>query len=144
MREDSPDSYLIANHRGAQSSNSGTFEVSGPIIKDHLFFYVLNQQRENSQSTAFKTTGQYTVDKSNDPFWGAKIDGYITDRQRVELTYFDTQKTIDRSAYLYNATTDTIGAQLPSTVYRQGGVNYVARYTGTFTDWFTLSAAYGK
>ncbi len=144
MREDSPDSYLIANHRGAQSSKSGTFEVSGPIIKDHLFFYVLNQQRENSQSTAFKTTGQYTVDKSNDPFWGAKIDGYITDRQRVELTYFDTQKTIDRTAYLYNGTTDVIGAQLPSTVYRQGGVNYVARYTGTFTDWFTLSAAYGR
>jgi hypothetical protein len=23
-------------------------------------------------------------------------------------------------------------------------VNYVARYTGTFTDWLTLSAAYGR
>ncbi len=144
LREDSPDSYLIANHRGERSRKSGTFEVSGPIIKDHLFFYVLNQQRDDKDSTAFITTGQYTVDKSNDPFWGAKLDGYITDRQRVELTYFDTQRTIDRSAYLYNGTTDTIGAQLPSTVYRQGGVNYVARYTGTFTDWFTLSAAYGK
>jgi hypothetical protein len=144
LREDSPDTYIIANHRGGQKANSGTFEVSGPIIKDHLFFYVLNQQRDYEQDTAFKTTGQYTKDKSNDPFWGAKLDGYITDRQRVELTYFDTQKTIDRTAYAYNATTDTIGAKLPSTVYRQGGVNYVARYTGTFTDWFTLSAAYGR
>ena len=144
LREDAPDSYLVANHRGGRSEKSGTFEVSGPIIKDHLFFYVLNQQRDFSQQTAFKTLGQYTVDKSNDPFWGAKIDGYITDRQRVELTYFDTQKTINRSAYAYAAGPDTIGAALPSTVYRQGGVNYVARYTGTFTDWFTLSAAYGK
>lgn len=144
MRQDSPDTYLIANHRGGQSSKSGTFEVSGPVIKDHLFFYVLNQQRDQEQKTAYKTLGQYAVDKSNDPFWGAKLDGYITDRQRVELTYFDTQKTINRSAYAYNAATDTIGAALPSTVYRQGGVNYVARYTGTFTDWFTLSAAYGK
>lgn len=144
LREDSPDSYLIANHRGGKSDKSAIVEVSGPIIKDHLFFYVLNQQRDQQQQTAFKTLGQYTVDKSNDPFWGAKIDGYITDRQRVELTYFDTQKTINRSAYAYNGTTDVIGAALPSTVFRQGGVNYVARYTGTFTDWFTLSAAYGK
>lgn len=144
MREDSPDTYIIANHRGKASNSSGTFEVSGPILPDHLFFYVLNQQRKSSQSQAQITNGQYVVDKSNDPFWGAKIDGYITDKQRVELTYFDTQKTINRSAWAYNGTTDVIGAQLPSTVYRQGGVNYVARYTGTFTDWFTLSAAYGK
>ena len=143
-REDSPDTYIIANHRSKRSEKTGIFEVSGPIIEDHLFFYVLNQQRDFSQAQAQKTTGQYVVDKSNDPFWGAKIDGYITDKQRVELTYFDTQKTINRSAYAYAAGTDTIGAQLPSTVYRQGGVNYVARYTGTFTDWFTLSAAYGK
>jgi hypothetical protein len=143
-REDSPDTYIIANHRSKSTNNSGTFEVSGPIIEDHLFFYVLNQQRKSSNAQAQKTTGQYVVDKSNDPFWGAKIDGYITDKHRVELTYFDTQKTINRSAYGYNGTTDVIGAQLPSTVYRQGGVNYVARYTGTFTDWFTLSAAYGK
>jgi len=144
LHEDSPDTYIIANHQGKRTRKSGTFEVSGPIIKDHLFFYVLNQQRDDTDATAFKTTGQYAVDKSNDPFWGAKLDAYITDRQRVELTYFDTQKTIDRTAYAYNAGTDTIGAQLPSTVYRQGGVNYVARYTGTFTDWFTLSAAYGR
>ncbi len=143
-REDSPDTYIIAEHRSKRSDKSATFEVSGPIIEDHLFFYVLNQQRDQSSSQAQKTTGQYVVDKSNDPFWGAKIDGYITDKHRVELTYFDTQKTINRSAYAYNGTTDVIGAQLPSTVYRQGGVNYVARYTGTFTDWFTLSAAYGK
>jgi hypothetical protein len=144
LREDAPDTYIIANHRSARSDKSGTFEVSGPIIKDHLFFYVLNQQRDLEQKTAYKTVGQYTIDKSNDPFWGAKIDGYITDRQRVELTYFDTQKTIDRTAFAYASGTDTIGAKLPSTVYRQGGVNYVARYTGSFTDWFTLSAAYGR
>lgn len=144
LREDSPDSYIIANHRGKTTNNSATFEVSGPIIEDHLFFYVLNQQRDSKSAQAQKTTGQYVVDKSNDPFWGAKLDGYITDKQRVELTYFDTKKTINRSAFGYNGGTDTIGAALPSTVYKQGGINYVARYTGTFTDWFTLSAAYGK
>ncbi len=144
LREDSPDTYLIANHRSYSQQNSGTLEVSGPIIKDHLFFYVLNQQRDNEQRTAYRTLGQYAVDKSNDPFWGAKIDGYITDRQRVELTYFDTQKTIDRTAYAYSNSKDTVGAYLASTAYKQGGVNYVARYTGTFTDWFTLSAAYGR
>jgi len=144
LRQDSPDTYILANHRSYSQNNSGTLEVSGPIIKDHLFFYVLHQQRDVETHTAYKTLSQYAVDKSNDPFWGAKIDGYITDRQRVELTYFDTQKTIDRSAYGYKSSTDTVGAFLANTAYRQGGVNYVARYTGTFTDWFTLSAAYGK
>jgi hypothetical protein len=31
-----------------------------------------------------------------------------------------------------------------SLIERAGGENYVFRYTGTFTDWFTLSGAYGK
>ncbi len=144
LREDSPDTYIIANHRGKSFSNSLTTEVSGPIIEDHLFFYVLNQQRDYESKQAQKTLGQYVTDKSNDPFWGVKLDGLITDRQRVELTYFDTSKTINRTANAYTASTDTIGAALPPTVYSQGGVNWVARYTGTFTDWFTFSAAYGK
>ncbi|USQ97169.1 TonB-dependent receptor [Caulobacter sp. RL271] len=144
LRDHSPDTYEYANHRSGRQNNSATIEVSGPIIEDHLFFYVLNQQQKETLKTAQSTNGQYVVDTTNDPFWGGKLDGYITDKQRVELTYFDTTRTTNRKAFSYNSSTDTIGAALPPTTYQLGGQNWVGRYTGTFTDWFTLSAAYGK
>jgi hypothetical protein len=43
----------------------------------------------------------------------------------------------------YNPNTNQPGRYASSTVFRSGGENYVFRYTGTFTDWLTLSAAYG-
>jgi hypothetical protein len=144
LRQDSPDTYEYANHRGGRSNNSGTVELSGPIIKDHLFFYGLAQSQQEVVKTAQITTGQYVRDVTNDPFYGLKLDGYITDRHRVEFTYFDTTRTTQRTASRYSAATDTIGAALPSTQYELGGENWVGRYTGTFTDWFTFSAAYGK
>lgn len=144
LREDSPDTYEYANHRAGRQSNSGTFEVSGPIIKDHLFFYVLNQQQEEVVKNAQILNGQYVKDKTNDPFWGGKLDAYITDKHRLEFTYFDTTRTTNRTALSYDGDTDEIGSALPSTSYQLGGENYVGRYTGTFTDWFTFSAAYGK
>jgi hypothetical protein len=144
LREDSPDTYEYANHRGGHSNNSVSFEASGPIIEDHLFFYVLNQQQKDTIKTAQITTGQYVTDTTNDPFWGAKLDAYVTDKQRLEFTYFDTTRTTNRSAFSYDGDADVIGAALPPTTYQFGGQNWVGRYTGTFTDWFTLSAAYGK
>ena len=38
---------------------------------------------------------------------------------------------------------DTISPSSLSTIFRSGGRNYVGRYTGQFTNWFTVSAAYG-
>jgi hypothetical protein len=144
LRQDSPDTYEYANHRGGRSNNSGTVELSGPIIKDHLFFYGLAQSQQEVVKTAQITTGQYVRDVTNDPFYGLKLDGYITDKHRVEFTYFDTTRTTQRTAWNYDPDADVIGTALPSTQYELGGENYVGRYTGTFTDWFTFSAAYGK
>ncbi|GGL07962.1 TonB-dependent receptor [Caulobacter rhizosphaerae] len=144
LRQDSPDTYEYANHRGGRSNNSGTVELSGPIIKDHLFFYGLAQSQQEVVKTAQSTNGQYVRDVTNDPFYGLKLDGYITDKHRLEFTYFDTTRTTQRTANRYDPDADEIGARLPSTQYELGGENWVGRYTGTFTDWFTLSAAYGK
>ncbi|MDR7118231.1 TonB-dependent receptor [Caulobacter sp. BE254] len=144
LRQDSPDTYEYANHRGGRSNNSGTVELSGPIIKDHLFFYGLAQSQQEVVKTAQIANGQYVRDTTNDPFYGLKLDGYITDKHRLEFTYFDTTRTTQRNAWSYDGDADEIGSALPSTQYELGGENYVGRYTGTFTDWFTFSAAYGK
>ena len=143
LQDSSPDTYLVKNSRVSTDQRDLTFQVSGPIIEDRLFFYVLNQQRKFTSTNGSKRLNSYTRDVTNDPFWGVKLDGYITDRQHVELTWFDTTRTTNRNTYAFNGATDVVGAQLSSTIFQQGGQNWVAKYTGSFTDWFTLSAAYG-
>src|SRR5690606_23076461 len=123
-----------------------TVEAGGPIIRDHLFVYGLAQFRDNIDQFATIDSGQLIRDKGNDPFYGLKVDGYLTPTQHLEFTLFDTSRTTERSAraYSFDGDTDTIGEELPGTDFKLGGVSYVAKYTGTFTDWLTVSAAYGK
>jgi len=142
-RETSPDSFQEQFTRRSEERKSLVAEVSGPIIEDHLFFYLMNQQSSSRVQRYTVTTTQTFTDRQNDPFWGGKLDAYITDRQHLELTYFDTTRTTNRTAFNYNPTTRVVGAASPGTIFELGGKNWVGKYTGTFTDWFTLSAAYG-
>lgn len=144
LRDHSPNTFLTRNERSADATRTLTTEVSGPLIADHLFFYVLNQQSEVNAKRAQINTRQYTIDKRDDPFWGGKLDGYITQDHHIEYTYFNTKRTTNRKAFNYSNATNTIGSRLPDTVFVDGGESWVTRYTGRFTDWFTLSAAYGK
>jgi outer membrane receptor protein involved in Fe transport len=141
------DTYQTRGKLRKTNNKDMVIEAGGPIIKDRLFFYGLAQLNDNEFTQASKTSSTYLVDKMSDPFYGVKLDGYITDRQHLEFTLIDTQRITKRTAnsYTYNATTDTdtIGAALPGTRYEDGATSYVAKYTGTFTDWLTLSAAYG-
>src|SRR5690606_18994061 len=90
-------------------------------------------------------TGSYTFQEDNDPFYGLKIDGYITDDHRLEFTYFDTTREYRQYTGAYDMATDSVLSRpdVPTRI-SQGGESFVARYTGQFTDWLTLSAAYGK
>ena len=171
LREDSPNTLGNYNRQDDQTRLQTNFYLSGPIIKDRLFFYGLAQFNDNSRgdtlltsSVATAVTGSTGLRRENQstrsPFFGGKIDAIITDGHRLEFTYFDsTQKTtrnsyglLDSNGRAYN----TVRAANPSTgapvvggyqntvIERLGGENYVGRYTGQFTDWLTVSAAYGK
>lgn len=143
IEEESPDTFQAANRLTETKAIDYTVEVGGPVIRDRLFFYGIAQGRDNETRSASITGNSYNIDRSDDPFYGAKVDGYITDRQRVELTYFDTTRETERETYTFNNRTGVIGTTPNLTTFQAGGENYVARYTGTFTDWLTLSAAYG-
>lgn len=147
LESDQKDTYQQRGKFRHTNNKDIVFEAGGPIIKDRLFFYGLAQLNDNQFTQASKTSGSYLVDKMKDPFYGLKLDGFITDSQHLEFTLIDTQRITKRTAnaYAYDAATgtDTIGAALPGTRYEDGATSYVAKYTGTFTDWFTLSAAYG-
>ena len=123
-----------------------TIEAGGAIIPDHLFVYGLVEPQRNTFESASASSGTFSRTKSNDPFWGAKIDGYITPTQHAEFTIFDTGENQVQTNYHYDYDSDTIdpvainGGVLKS---HFGGLNWVARYTGDVTNWLTLSGAYG-
>jgi outer membrane receptor protein involved in Fe transport len=143
LREQSPDTYQQRNELDESSSSSITLEAGGPIIRDRLFFFALAQFSETEAFNANKV-GTAALQQQDDPFYGVKLDGYITDDHRLEFTYFDTTRETETFTAAFNANTDTLGAypDLP-TIGEAGGESYVFRYTGQFTDWLTLSAAYG-
>jgi hypothetical protein len=119
------------------------FEAGGPIIKDHLFFYGLYQAPNSKTTTATSQGTTYQETRYDDPVWAVKLDGYINSKQHFELTAFDTTQQRQSTQYAYTPATDTIGAQKIVAIQNFGGVSYVGRYTGNFTDWLTVSAAYG-
>lgn len=223
LSSNSPRTYLSDNDSAYFERKDVIAQLSGPIIKDRLFFYGLYQFRDvvskggttsavsaidprissstglplrtppsqsvldyscfinpqycasgsflpsnlpavpsstdRLQQFALAGTG-YSVTRSSSPFMGGKIDAIPFDGHRFEFTIFDTSSTT-RTTYFgtnffslasgnrYNPNTNAPGAALPldrggELTQTSGGLNYVGRYTGQFTDWLTLSAGYGR
>lgn len=144
LREQSPDTYTARNALDEADSYNYTLELGGPIIKDRLFFYGLAEQRTTERQDSSITGRSTTKQKNDDPFYGFKLDGYITQDHRLEFTYFDSTRTTEVDTYAYDPLTSTTGGYQSSQFAESGGESWVGRYTGTITDWLTISAAYGK
>ena len=50
------------------------FMLSGPVIKDMLFFSAIYNVRNVVQGDAVATAFRYDRQKTTDPFWGGKVD----------------------------------------------------------------------
>ena len=177
-RETAPNTYAQVNAATRSDSSQTSIEAGGPIIRDHLFAYGLYQFNNTVTTTAGGTgqsvtsaagvtttsnAGTQTKSRNTSPFYGYKIDGYLTSRQHFEFTDFNTSQTVRNANSNYFLPTPNYastrlvgtsylnggdaqgaaGAALVGNTTKSGGNNYVAKYTGTFTDWFTLSGAYG-
>ncbi len=151
LRDTSPNTNYSDNDGAYATDLRSDFYLSGPLIKDHLFFYGLYESRYlNSGATLNPTDigladkATFRVNKSTSPFFAGKVDAVITDGQRLEFTYFRTTGSRTYDFFNYNADTNQLGGYKSTNVYQYGGDNYVGRYTGTFTDWLTVSGAYGR
>lgn len=144
LRETSPNTYSTANDKRESESQNYIIQAGGPIIKDRLFFYGLVELRDTESSSYSITGNSNTRDRSDDPFYGLKLDANITDNHRLEGTYLNTFRQTDRTVYGWDSGTDTLGNEIGKTLFEQGGESWVARYTGSLTDWLTISAAYGS
>lgn len=176
LRDDQPNTLGDYNQQDTRDLKQTIFYLSGPIIKDHLFFYGMYQSNDEQRGDTFLTIVNNGVSTANgtrtglppyslgngrtyfrnrSPFFGGKIDAVVVDGQRLEFTYINTYareirqtyNVLDQSGGTYDSRVDTgisIGGFRGTSINRVGSENYIGRYTGQFTDWLTLSAAYGK
>ncbi|MGB5164679.1 MAG: TonB-dependent receptor [Woeseiaceae bacterium] len=140
----SPETYLAANDLDDNEETNFDAYLSGPIIKDRLFYYVLYSKNNDDQRYAGIQSARdydYEVDQG---FWGAKIDAYITDNHHIELTGFSDERTGVEGTYGFDPDTQQRGAYLGDTLYEEGGDNWIATYTGDLTDNLQISLSYGE
>jgi hypothetical protein len=143
LRAGSPSTRTTDYAHATASRREAIFQASGPIIKDHLFVYGLYNLRDIRSMTPQANQNNATSVSNTSPFWGGKVDAYITGDHHFEFTYFDTSNDTHNRSHDWDTTTHTLGDTTGGTNARAGGVNYVGRYTGTFTPWLTVSGAYG-
>ena len=130
--------------RDGIDQKEATAWLSGPIIKDHIYFFAFYNPRDfSTRSTQYRdangtTAWQKQDEVYDDPFYGGRLDFVLNPNHRLEYTYFvdDQTKTTNY--------TNLEGLPDSAIFSGTGGLTRIAKYTGKFTDWFTLSALYGR
>ena len=143
--------YILAkNDQDYRESWDASLYVSGPIIKDRLFFYALYQPQHQKTEDLSPSGYRNVISESDTPFFGGKVDFVIADGHRLEATYFRDRQDFETSfvvddfdgTYVPNALT---AGGIYNNIYTEtGGDNFIGTYTGQFTDFLTLSLAYGE
>jgi outer membrane receptor for ferrienterochelin and colicin len=117
-------------------------EVGGPIIRDKLFVYGIYQARD-LEIDNFTGGSSYRKEVDDDPFWGAKLDWYITDDHQVEYTGFSDERQRVRTTFQWDEATNTIGTNQGDTIIDRGGATHIFKYSGNFGGNFSASVLYG-
>ena len=133
-------------HADRQSRDDSSFYKanvwgSGPIVKDRLFFFAMYELRD-SHSTDLDTTQAFRRKSQND-FWGVKLDWHLNEDHLVEFLAFSDKADATTVTSGYNFGTDTYGVETGEGSSGTGGDNWSLTYTGHFSDNFTAKALYG-
>ena len=137
-----PNTYTAQNSEDERDFMNYNVYVSGPIIKDKLFFYALFNPTDNSSTDVYFSGDAYVTETEED-FTGAKLDYFITDNIHLEYTYFSDERTSVENAYDFNNDTGQMGSQTGTTFYDRGGDNEILKLSVALTDNFTVAATYG-
>jgi hypothetical protein len=141
---------LLTARRDAETERTEyNFWASGPIIEDRVFAYALYSPRSLEQRANSFTGNSTSILSDSDPFYGGKLDINITDKHLVELTGWRSFNS--RETTQFDATFDPDTGELLSQTgdglvgfSESGGDIWSAKYTGQFTDNFTVSVMYGE
>ncbi|WP_292939170.1 MULTISPECIES: TonB-dependent receptor [unclassified Novosphingobium] len=139
LTEDRKNTLIDQNDQDSREQIQAIFSLSGPIIKDRLFFYGFYQTNYNKFGDTQLTTNPNTTiddpasadpldrlqvqpystglrrleDKIRSPFYGGKLDFLPFDGHRLEFTYFNSTQQTYRDSF---GVTDTTGGGYDSRV----------------------------
>lgn len=140
----SPETFLAANDQDVNTDTKMNVFLSGPILKDHLFFYVLLEDSNVEQEYAGNQSERGYKYEADETFWGVKLDGYITENHHFEFTAFSDESEAIEGTYEFDPENARWGDYLGDTIYNRGGDNWIATYTGDFFNDFQVSVSYGE
>lgn len=138
------DGLLVARNRTSRDTSpffKTNVWASGPIVKDRLFFFAMYENRD-SNSKDIDTIEAWKTKSDND-FWGTKLDWNITDNHKLELLAFSDKADSVTNKYKYDWDTAAFGDNQGESTSGSGGDNWSATYTGHFGDNFVAKAMYG-
>lgn len=129
------------NKRGTHEEE--TYWLSGPIWKNHIYFFGLYNPRSftdysyQTDATTGAVDSKTVSTTKDDPFYGGKLTLMLNPQHRLDVTYFKDSEVPNTD------TTYTDGSPEQLALSGQGGITRIYKYTGKFTDWFSLTALAG-
>ena len=118
--------------------------ASGPVVEDRLFLFAMYEQRDGNSGYTNAVGSTWTTSKSNNGFWGTKLDWNITDDHLLELLAFSDEGDTDYAQYGYDFDTSTLSGSAPNeSIVSSGGKSGSVTYTGRFGESFVAKAMYG-
>lgn len=135
-------------------SNNSSWEqvygayLSGPLIKDKLFFFITAEgQHDNSKTTGAVTAPYFYSHSTTSPKFYGKLDWNINDSNILELTGIQSKiQDTSHNIYNYDYSTNKVGTfnsidnPLAANKFKIG----ILKYTSYITDNLTLTALTGK
>ncbi|MFA0813866.1 TonB-dependent receptor [Microbulbifer epialgicus] len=140
----SPNTVSIQNKNGSWDSGEANIYASGPLIQDRVFFYGLYSNVKENEDEYTMTEGRAYERVTSSDFWGMKLDAYLSDDHRFEVTAFSDQRDRVENLYSYDVEAKSTNGYLGDVVYSRGGLNWITTYTGDFFEDFSLSVSYGE
>ena len=116
--------------------------AGGPLVRDRLFAYGIYEFRDVDVND-YSSWGRLYRESDDDGFWGLKLDWLVTDDHRVEYTGFSDARTVDRTSFRWDASTDTVGEELRETAIGRGGDNHIVTYRGYFGTRLATTVMWG-
>lgn len=142
LQEQEPDTFRDHNQEERRHSLEGNASLGGSIVRDRLFYFGFVRYSDTAFTDVY--TNVADLHETSAPYWGAKLDWYLTASHRLEGTYLSDRVDVDFVRSDYEEETRRVLGPRGTGVRRRGGGNAIFKYTGIFGDKALLAAQAGR